>query len=189
MPGPPRHPSPRPPVDRRAQAGCTVRRPSAVLAVPTGGLHDLVVPHGLLRALRGRGEGVTATLVRAVEVLAGLPGVVGLLVLPPGVDQVGVRALDGAEQLEPLEARGALHGPRPALEAVLEALPLVLRHGHDVDLHDAHERILPNLERGDTAGGRDWARDTAVAHRRPRLRPPPPPPPPPPRPPPGRLRG
>jgi len=62
----------------------------------------------------GRGEGVAAAVVGAVEVLAGLPGPVGLLALPPRVDEVLVGALDGPQQLEPLEAGSGIYLPAGA---------------------------------------------------------------------------
>jgi len=81
--------------------------------------------------------------VGVVEVLAGLPRPVGLLAAPAGVDQVLVGALQGAQQLEPLEALGLLDRARPAAEPLLETLLLVRRHGDGIDLHDAHAAPLP----------------------------------------------
>src|SRR4051794_33893714 len=100
-------------------------------------LDHLVAPQVVGVAGGGR-ELAAAAVVRPGEVLAALPGPVGLLAAPPRVDQVPVGALPRAQQLEPLEALRLLDRPAPPPEALLEALLLVLRHGDGIDLHDAH---------------------------------------------------
>src|SRR3954447_13699730 len=90
-----------------------------------------------------RREVVAPTLVRAGELLALGPRLVGLLALPPGVDEELVGALLRAQQLEPLEAGGRLHRAGAAAEALLEALLLVRGDDDRVDLHDAHGAPLP----------------------------------------------
>src|SRR4051794_25291671 len=85
-----------------------------------------------------RREVVAPTLVRAGELLALGPRLVGLLALPPGVDEELVGALLRAQQLEPLEAGGRLDRAGAATEALLEALLLVRGDDDRVDLDDAH---------------------------------------------------
>src|SRR3954447_10564103 len=108
----------------------------------SGGLQDLVGPQ-VVGVRGGRCQGVPSPLVGAVEVLPGLPRLVRLLAAPAGVDEVLVGALQGTEQLEPLEPGGLLDGAGPATEALLEAVLLVARDRDGVDLHDTHEAPLP----------------------------------------------
>src|SRR4051794_28237794 len=118
--GPPRHSNAAVPRSGRAR-------------LRTGALDDLVAPE-VVRVAGGGREVAPAALVGPGEVLTALPGPVGLLAAPSRVDQVLVGALLGAQQLEPLEARGLLHRSAPAAEPFLEALLLVLGHGDRVDL-------------------------------------------------------
>src|SRR4051794_29071460 len=110
--------------------------------VRSGGLQHLVGPEEVRRR-GGRREGVATSLACPVEVLTGLPRLVGLLAGPAGVDEVLVGALQWAEQLEPLEAGGLLDGAGATAEALLEAVLLLRRHGHGVDLHDTHAGAVP----------------------------------------------
>src|SRR3954466_6787830 len=128
------------PAQRGGAGAVTVVRRSG--PVRSRALDHLVGPQGVRVAGRGR-EIVAATLVRTGEVLRRLPGPIRVLAAPPRVDQVLVGALQGAQQLEPLEALGLLHRARPAAETLLEALLLVGRHGDGIDLHDAHAAPLP----------------------------------------------
>ena len=67
----------------------------------------------------GRCQGVPSPVVRTVEVLPRLPGLIGLLAAPARVDEVLVGALQGTQQLEPLETGGPLNGPgAPRMRAV-----------------------------------------------------------------------
>src|SRR5215217_1669795 len=120
--------------------------PSGSRPVRRRALDHLVAPQVVGVARRG-GQAVAAAVVRPGELLALLPRAVCLLALPPRVDQVLVGALQGAQQLEPLEARGLLDLTRPAAEALLEAVLLVLRHHDRVDLDDAHAVPLPATAR------------------------------------------
>src|SRR6476469_7700662 len=72
-----------------------------------------------------------------------------LLAAPAGVDEVLVGALDRAEQVEPLEAVGALHHAGAGREPLFERLPHFRRDRQRVDLHDAHAPILAAEPRPD----------------------------------------
>ncbi|CAM5227784.1 hypothetical protein SHIRM173S_09929 [Streptomyces hirsutus] len=79
---------------------------------------------------RVRGGGLRSVALRAATAVRGLaaaghPALEVLLGPPAGVDEVGVGALHGTEQLEPLESVRTLHRARPRGEPLLQRLPLL----------------------------------------------------------------
>lgn len=88
-------------------------------------LEDLEGPDFGGVGCRARGCGVLAGVlgaagVAAGEVLGGLPLLEILFAAPTGVDEVPVRAVDGAQEFEPLEAVAGLDCSGASGEASLE---------------------------------------------------------------------
>jgi hypothetical protein len=73
------------------------------------------------------------------------PALEGVLVAPPGDDQVAVEALRRAQQLEGLEAVDLLDLTGPGREALLEDLAPALGDLEHVDLDDGHPLHLRSV--------------------------------------------
>src|SRR5699024_1001836 len=125
---------------------------------PASGLRhvdDDVEPHQL--GTRGNRLLALACVCRSGITVA--PRGVGLLVGPPGHDEVTPLALGRPPPLEPLETRRRVHGALALGEAPLELLVRLLRDTDGVDLHDAH---------GPTVSPTTWA-DHVVGDTRPHV--------------------
>lgn len=77
----------------------------------------------------------------------GDPGLEGRLVAPAGDDEPGRAAVRWAEQLEPLEAVGVVHGSRSSGETPRQLVTRALRDRDGIDAHNAHPFMMTETER------------------------------------------